>query len=159
MRINLKKFQPEIATCHQHLGHLHQLENLENTYEKSELNHKKALDIRKRIYKPPHSYIAHSLNNLANLYQYNKPYRYAEAMDLYMEALEMNRQLYGSIHNDIARNLNNLGNLYSKIEPSKAIPLYEQALKIYQHLFGEEDSSVIKILQKSKIIELCMMLD
>ncbi|WP_392532324.1 FxSxx-COOH system tetratricopeptide repeat protein [Nostoc sp. C117] len=92
-----------------------------------------------------HSYVAISLNNLAELYRSTG--RYSEAEPLFQQALELRKRLLGDNHPDVVISLNNLAALYcSTGRYSEAEPLFQQALDLVKRLLGDNHSDVATIL-------------
>ncbi|MBW4528497.1 MAG: tetratricopeptide repeat protein [Phormidium tanganyikae FI6-MK23] len=92
-----------------------------------------------------HSYVAQSLNNLANLYRAQG--RYAEAEPLLLQALELRRSLLGEQHSDVAQSLNNLAELYrAQGQYTEAEPLLLQALELRRSLLGDQHTDVAQSL-------------
>src|SRR5262249_54961801 len=69
--------------------------------------HQRALDIRKQLYGEAHPEVASSLNDLAQVLQWECKLDEAEAM--HREALAMRRMVLGRSNLDVAQSLSNLG--------------------------------------------------
>ena len=96
------------------------------------------LALNKRLQGDNHLHIAQSLNNLANLYSFQK--RYDEAESLYLEALKISKQLLGEKHPEVATFMNNLATLYKKQgRYEEAQPLYLEALELRQDILGKDN--------------------
>ena len=103
------------------------------------------LDLAFSVYRGNHPNVAHSLNNLAELYRIQG--RYSEAESLYQQALAMRQRLFEGDHPDLAQNLNNLAGLcQSQGRYSEAEPLYQQALAMRQRLFDGAHPDVAQSL-------------
>ena len=84
-----------------------------------------------------HPYYAHSLNNLAGLYEAQG--NYGKAEPLFVEALAIRKQVLGKKHPAYADTLNNLALLYqAQGNYAKAEPLYVEALAIRKQVLGEK---------------------
>jgi tetratricopeptide (TPR) repeat protein len=75
-------------------------------YQEAEPLLQRALAIREQALGPQHPDVAHSLNDLAELYRAQG--KYAEAEPLYQRALAIREQALGPQHPDVATSLNNL---------------------------------------------------
>ena len=88
---------------------------------------------------------AHSLNNLAFLYEQQK--RYAEAEPLYKEALQIRRRVLGTEHRITAMTLNNLARLYeAQKRYAEAEPLYREVMEIRKKVLGPRHSDTASAL-------------
>src|SRR5947199_336002 len=86
-----------------------------------------ALAIREKALGPEHADVAHSLNNLAKLY--DNQGRYAEAEPLYQHCLAILEKALGPEHPNVATGLNNLGGLYyHQGRYAEAEPLFKRNL-------------------------------
>src|SRR5262249_46080223 len=72
--------------------------------------YKRALEMRRRLFKGDHPEVAQSLNNLACLYHAQG--RLADAEPVYKGAFEMRSSLFQADHPEVAQSLNNLACLY-----------------------------------------------
>ncbi|MFN6526732.1 tetratricopeptide repeat protein [Nostoc sp. ChiSLP03a] len=112
-------------------------------YEKAAPWLEESLKVTKQRLGEEHSFVAVSLNNLAELY-YSQG-RYSEAEPLYLQALELSRRLLGEEDPNVALIVNNLVALYnSQGKYSEAESLLLQALELTR-LLGEEDANVIAL--------------
>src|SRR5881396_2070695 len=104
-------------------------------YEQAKPLYERALAIRGQVLGPNHPDTAHSLNNLAALY--NNQGDYEQAKPLYERALAIREQVLGPNHPNTASSLNNLAAFYkSQGDYEQAKPLYEHALAIIEKTFG-----------------------
>jgi CHAT domain-containing protein len=88
-----------------------------------------------------HPSVAHSLNNLAVLYQ--EMGNYSQAEPLYQRALAIYEKMLGKEHPSVAQSLNNLAELYRNIgNYSQTEPLLQRALAIYEKVLGKEHPHV-----------------
>ncbi len=83
-------------------------------YGEAEPLHKRALDIRERVYGKEHPKVAATLNDLAFLYVAQG--RTAEAGPLHTRALAIREKAFGPDHPEVAKSLNNIGGLYLELE-------------------------------------------
>eukprot|EP00058_Branchiostoma_floridae_P014736 XP_002600224.1 hypothetical protein BRAFLDRAFT_66729 [Branchiostoma floridae] len=115
-------------------------------YTKSLQYHERALEINKAFHgqEAAHPSIAESLCNLAEAHK--ELGDHTKAAQLYEEALNMTKIIHGANethgedevrHSDIADILNELGCLWYNVgDNAKARSSFEQALKMYQELYG-----------------------
>ena len=109
-------------------------------YSKAERYLESSLKLSRDLIKSDYSfvtYVAQSLNNLANLYSDTQ--RYSDAEQMYEESLEIYRKLSKDnpqvYESDVAMALNNLANLYKNIQRySDAEQMYEESLEIRRKL-------------------------
>ena len=113
----------------------------QNLYKRANLLYEEALGICRRLAESnPQAYepdVAHTLNNLANLYSDTQ--RFEESETLYLEALEISRRLAKdnpqAYEPDVARTLNNLAILYKNTQRFiESETLYLEALETYRRL-------------------------
>jgi len=97
--------------------------------------------LNQRLFTGDHPNVALSLNNLANLYEFQG--KLGEAESLYQQALAMFQRLFADDHPHMALILNNLGLLYkSQGKLAEAEPLLQQALAMFQRLFTGDHPNV-----------------
>ncbi len=110
--------------------------------------------------------LANSLNNLAGIYRATG--HYSEAEPLYKQALELRKRLLGDNHPSFATSLNNLAGLYKSTgqyskadlaglykstgQYSKAELLYQEALELRKHLWGENHIDVVASLNNLALL-------
>ena len=95
--------------------------------------------------------LAHSLNNLAALY--DSQGRYEQAEPLYIQALEIYKRILGENHPDTASSLNNLALLYdSQGRYEQAEPLYIQALELTKRINGENHPDYARSLNNLALL-------
>jgi serine/threonine protein kinase/tetratricopeptide (TPR) repeat protein len=98
-------------------------------YENAKPLLEQALAMRERLFKPDDPIVAHSLNNLAELYAIQG--QYAQAEPLFTRALTIREETLGPDHLDVANSLNNLATLYQlKARYPQAQHHYTRALAI-----------------------------
>jgi hypothetical protein len=61
----------------------------------------------------------------------------------YKEAVELARNLYATNHPEYATSLHNLAVLFDQLKQYEAIPRYEEALVIYQRVFGGQHEHAV----------------
>lgn len=157
---------PQARTCLELIAHWH-IETLEaaqlldrvgyylgyyvqdsHHFAKAELLCKQALDIRKRLLDPHHPDVATSHNHLAVLYRIQgnselAKQHYQQAQEIWLCLLEVDGA------NPSLDHLDDLAEFYyMHREYDQAEPLYQQALKICEQIFGVEDPKVVIILNK-----------
>jgi CHAT domain-containing protein/tetratricopeptide (TPR) repeat protein len=97
----------------------------------------RALALAERLYGRDHIDVAHSLNNLATLYDVQG--RHAEAEAAYRRALTISEKALGPDHPDLGTALNNLAVLYrAQGRYSEAEPLYKRSLAIAEKSLGPD---------------------
>ena len=129
---------PDVATS---INNLAQIYYLKGDYSKSELLHRRALEIRTKALGPDHPHVAYSLNNLAALLELKG--EYTKATSFYERSLEIKEKTQGLDHPDVATSLNNLGALHVfKGEFVLAEPLYQRSLRIKEKASGPNHPSV-----------------
>ena len=88
-----------------------------------------------QIHGSDHLEVAHSLNNLAEIYSVLG--RYDDAQPLHLRALAIREQQLGLDHPDVALSLNNLASHYEALgQYAQAEPLFKRALAINEKAFG-----------------------
>lgn len=98
---------------------------------------RETLEMRRRLFPGDHPYVATGLGNLALLLQDREDLVAPEA--LFLEALAMRRRLFPDGHPSVATDLANLGRLYlARGEAVKALPVYREAVQLYDETLGEE---------------------
>jgi tetratricopeptide (TPR) repeat protein len=111
------------------------------SYAEAELLCERALAIREKTLGPDHPDVAHSLNNLADLYR--KQGKYAEAEPLYNRALAIREKTLGLDHPDVASSLNKLAIVYwYQGKYAEAEPLYKRSLAIREKTLSPEHPRV-----------------
>ncbi len=127
------------------------LTNLANVYfeekqpDKAEEFHKRALEIRLKVFGDKHPVVAQSIYNLAVLY--DELTEYDKAKDLYTKALGIWNYAYGTNHPYIANALNNLANVYMLTgDMSTAIELHQDSLSARRAIYGNEHPEVARSL-------------
>src|SRR5262249_7152012 len=101
----------------------------------------RVLAIREKALGRDHPDVAQSLNNLAELYRYQR--RYADAEPLFRRSLDIREKALGRDHPDVARSLNNLALLYqSQRRYADAEPLYQRSLAIREKALGRDHLDV-----------------
>ncbi len=103
--------------------------------------HKKALDIRKAIYKAiygeKHPDVATSYNNIALVYRAKGELN--TALKYHEKALDISKAIYGEKHPDVATSYNNIALVYhAKGELNNALKYFEKALDIIKAIYGEK---------------------
>ncbi len=110
----------------------------------AELMLQQSLAIYEKIWGPEHPDVAHSLNNLAEVYRQGK---YAQAEPLYQRALAIWEQTLGPVHPYVAIGLNNLALLYfTQGKYVQAEPLFQRAISIWEKIPGAEDPHIANSL-------------
>jgi CHAT domain-containing protein len=129
----------DIANSIANLAAIHESQG---KYNEAEEEHKKALEMRKRLLiGEEHLDVALSLNNLALIYYCQG--RYSEAEPYYKEALAIYQKLKQEEHPDIATILNNLGTIYSAQKQYKeAEKFYIKALAIRKRLLDDKHPNI-----------------
>jgi len=137
------EFKKEIADAAGHIGsYLREYGNLSMAVG----FHKKALEIRKRLFGENHPDVAMSYNNLGLAYK-NKG-DLVQAVKYFNQALEILKELFGEKHPDVATTYNNLGLAYhAKGDLDKTIQYINQAIDIWKKLgYREDELMLCKIL-------------
>ncbi|MEM9488819.1 MAG: serine/threonine-protein kinase, partial [Myxococcota bacterium] len=138
------EYEPLWAEALDRLGLVYLL--LDHSAEQAETQHRRALDIRRRVFGPRHLTVAHSLSNLANALAANKRGR-AEALELYERALHIYQELEGPEHPDVASILFDIGLVRVKMGNfAEARDLYQRALAVYRRTYGERNPRTANIL-------------
>jgi tetratricopeptide (TPR) repeat protein/transcriptional regulator with XRE-family HTH domain len=107
------------------------------SYELAEQLYQQALSIREQSLGFEHPLVAHTLNDLAELY--GEQGKYVEAEPLYRRAFHIWEQSLGPEHPQVAHPLNNLAVLYKKLgKYVEAESLYQHALSIWEQSLGPE---------------------
>ena len=73
--------------------------------------HKRALEIRKKVYGDDHADVAGSYNNLGNVYR--NLGQYIQAKQCHERALKIRRKIYGEEHAKVAASYHNLKLVHS----------------------------------------------
>jgi serine/threonine-protein kinase len=119
-------------------------------FETAEPILERALSLRRQVLGESHADVAASLNQLA--YLLDNQARYARAEELYREALAMRRSLPGE---DLAEaeSLNDLaGLLRRRGRAGEALPLAEEALRVYREHLSSEDVLIAESLNNLGLI-------
>ncbi len=105
--------------------------------------HKKALALRKSLFKENHPDIAASYSNIGGSYTLINDF---EKQVLYFQrALHIYQKIFGDKHYDVGRMYNNLGGAYESIEDyDQQLFYYLKSLEIHLHLYGEEHPFVAR---------------
>lgn len=103
--------------------------------------HKRAINLRLKIYGEEHPSIANCYNNIGLVFNdFGKP---NEALSYYEKALKINLKLHGEENASVAANYNNLGFTQNKLGNHKqALACYKKAFHIFLTLYGENNPSV-----------------
>ncbi len=114
-------------------------------YTNAAAMHRRALELRKKLFGAEHPDVASSLNDLAQaLYGEGK---WADAEATHRAALAMRRKLLGNDHVATAQSLNNLGEaLRKQAEFVEAESLFREALAMRKRLLGDEHPAVAETL-------------
>ena len=91
--------------------HNHMRHGVDGAADQAKVLYEQSLEIRQRCL-AEHPHTAQSLNNLGNMYLYQKPPHYENAQNYLIKALEMREKLLGPYSLDYAATNNNLGILY-----------------------------------------------
>ncbi|HEY3246049.1 MAG TPA: serine/threonine-protein kinase [Phycisphaerae bacterium] len=131
--------RPEVrAPLHETIGSLY---TKIGRYQQAEEHLRTALDMRRRILRPPHPDLARNLYELAAAYWWDG--YYARAEPLCRESLQMERELYRSNHREVALALTYLAACRLRLgDVAEAEERHTEALKMRRELFGEDDLDV-----------------
>jgi tetratricopeptide (TPR) repeat protein/transcriptional regulator with XRE-family HTH domain len=111
----------------------------------------RALHIREQVLTSLHPDVAHSLNELAQLYRHQGQLEKAEP--LYQRALHIFEQVLTPSHPDVATPLNNLAALYTQQGKYADVDaLFRQALRILEQAWGTEHTDVARSLNNLAIL-------
>jgi tetratricopeptide (TPR) repeat protein len=114
-------------------------------YEQAQPWFEQCLSVTQSRFGSNHTYVAMSLNQLANLYYLQGCYNDAEP--LLVQALEINKRLLGENHSNVTTSLNSLGILYqSQGRYTEAESQLVQALELDKRLRTEDPLHMIPTL-------------
>lgn len=120
-------------------------------YEQAKRLSQQVVSIRSRVLKREQVDMAHSLNELAEVYRQQGMYE--EAEPLYRQAVLILEQQLGPDHSDVAFSLNGLANLYREQgKYAEANPLFQRALRIWEQSLGPEHPDVARPLNGLAIL-------
>jgi CHAT domain-containing protein len=143
-----------------HLDHLQALSALGSLnrkmgrYQEAEACYRRSLKLREDAFGMDHPEVAQGLNDLANLYVYDRTDRYAEAEPLIRRALKIQEEKLGLEALDVATTLESLGDLYEAMDRlDDAEAVLRRGIAIREAKLGADHSAVADLLYKLADIE------
>ena len=105
--------------------------------------HKRALEMRTRVFRHDHLDVATSYNNIGIVY--DSQGRYKEALQEYEKCLKIRLDKLGHEHPDVAASYNNMANVYdSQGKYEQALEYHQKALSIFITTHGDKHLDVAK---------------
>jgi tetratricopeptide (TPR) repeat protein len=127
-----------LAAAYNNLGNLYS--DNKDTYELAQNYLEKSLNLRLEVFPADHVQVAHSYNNLGDLYIHMGEFQKAEPV--LEKALEIRKVKLLQKHNDVGQSLVNLGIAYLELGKYKeAEPLLRQGLKHREVNYGQKSVS------------------
>ncbi len=109
--------------------------------EEAEVQHRRALEIRRKVLGPRHSAVAASLHNVASLMFLGGDLEQAER--LYLESIDIAEETEGPNDFGVATSMHTLAMVYSESGRfDEAVPLEERSLAIRENVLGDKHPHV-----------------
>jgi tetratricopeptide (TPR) repeat protein len=106
-------------------------------YEEAFEQHQRSLELYRQSKGPDHPWVAHALNNMANLL--HDMGRFETALEYHQQALAIREKALGEDHPEVANSLNNMGNTLRALgRLDEARTTLERALAIREKALGED---------------------
>jgi serine/threonine protein kinase/tetratricopeptide (TPR) repeat protein len=119
--------------------------------EQASAMHTEALAIRKRKFGNEHPDVAHSLNEVALVLEYQN--KLPEAETMHREALAMRRKLLGNEHPDVAESMNNLASVFhGRGKLAEAETMHREVLAMQRKLLGNDHANVATSLNNLAVV-------
>ncbi|KAI0451044.1 hypothetical protein F5B21DRAFT_393516 [Xylaria acuta] len=111
-------------------------------YSKSEQLYRKTLELKEKVLGKEHPDTLESMNNLANVLQYQG--NYEEAKGMFRQVLELKEKVLGKEHPSTLSSINNFANvLQYQGNYEEAKEMFRQALELKEKVLGKEHPSTL----------------